>query len=268
MSYQLLVISGADEGRRFDVGEGEILIGRAPEAPISLKDESISYEHAIVRIEDGRLYLQNLSAMGTTVRGRKVSDRTRVSPNDEIELSAKCRVLVELTESGGGPNKLVLGVVAVVLVLVLIGGAAIMMRQNKGGPPPISMSHWTTAYIALGERLDSWTDQGRIPADVALMFRDSWRHEQAMGFSVAAGKWERLNSALLSMPSPLEEQDDRTFAELASANGQALSVLMGLSVTANTSDLQWTTDRAYADALVWFVRKRAQISRNRAGDDG
>jgi len=268
MSYQLLVISGADEGRRFDVGEGEILIGRAPEAPISLKDESVSYEHAIVRIEDGRLYLQNLSAMGTTVRGRKVSEQTRLSPNDEIELSAKCRVLVELTEGGAGPNKLVLGAVAAVLVLVLIFAAVFMMGRNKGGSPPVTMSHWTKAYITLGERLESWTDQGRIPSEVVLMFRDSWRHEQAKDYAIAAGKWERLNSAMLAMPSPLEEEDDSTFAELAGSNSQALTVLMGWSQTANTSDLQWTTDRAYADALVWFVRKRAQISRKRAGEDG
>ncbi|MEQ9617139.1 MAG: FHA domain-containing protein [Phycisphaerales bacterium] len=267
MSYQLVVIEGADEGRRFDVGAGEVLIGRGPSASIALKDESISYEHAIVRVEDGKLFLQNLSALGTTVRGRKVSEETRLTANDQIELSSKCRIVVEMSEGGTVPNKALLGVAAVLVLILVLGAAAVLLGGRGGGAPPMTSAHWRTAYAQIGARLDTWAAEGRVPSDLSRMFREAWRREQADNDRVAAGSWEGLNSALLSLPSPLEDDEGRTFGELASRNGEALKVIMGWSQTANQSDLQWSTDAAYADALVWFVRLRAKTTRTRAGDE-
>ena len=125
MSYELVVISGADEGQRFDVTDGEVLIGRSGDAAVSLKDESVAFEHAIVRVEDGKLYIQNLSALGTIVRGRKVTEEMQLAANDEIELSRSCRLVVEQSDAAGGSGKgLLIGAVAVIALLLVVGFAA------------------------------------------------------------------------------------------------------------------------------------------------
>jgi len=71
---------------------------------------------------------------------------------------------------------------------------------------------------------------------------------------------------MLSMPTPLDDDENRTFAEIAGPTAKTLGVIMGWDKTVTSTDFEWSTDEAYADALVWFVRNRATKSRKRAGD--
>lgn len=269
MSYELLVISGVDEGKRFVVEDDETLIGRSSDAAVSLSDESVAFEHAVLRLGDGKLFIQNLSALGTTLRGRKLTDETRLSPNDEIELSRMCRLLVEQPDTAAGPNKIVLAAVGLALLAVVVIAIGFMSARGGSGSSPITKTHWRTAYVKISERLNRWQADQRIPTDVVLMFRESWRLDQSGDYASAASRWERLNSSMLSLPTPLLDDDnDRTFAQIAGPSPRALGVIMGWNTSVTSTDFEWNTDEAYADALVWFVRRRASMSRDLAGDNG
>ena len=268
MSYELVVISGADEGQRFEVAEGEMLIGRSGDAAVSLSDDSVAFEHAIVREMDGKLHVQNLSALGTIVRGRKITEETRLAANDEIELSRSCRILVEVSDDRGGSKTGLLIAAAAALLLLVVAGAAVMVAGGGPRRVPMTQAHWRTAYVNLGERMDLWQSEGRIPQDITLLFRNSWRQEKAGDYRAASEQWERLNSAMLSLPTPLlDDEESNTFAQIARPTPKALGVIMGWDKSVVSTDFEWTTDEAYADALVWFVRKRAAISRSKVGGE-
>ncbi|MHC4320545.1 MAG: FHA domain-containing protein, partial [Planctomycetota bacterium] len=94
MAFYLTVTQGADEGKTFRVEPGECVIGRSPSSTIVLEDDSVAWEHVMLREDGGRLVLQNLSAIGSRVRGRRVTDEVKLASNDEIELTEQCRVVV------------------------------------------------------------------------------------------------------------------------------------------------------------------------------
>ncbi|MEM8836429.1 MAG: FHA domain-containing protein, partial [Planctomycetota bacterium] len=100
MPYYLAVTTGPDEGKSCEVDGGSCLIGRSDAAELKLEDESISWEHARVVEEGGKVFLENLSALGTSVKGQKISGRYRLQPNDEIELSNRCKVKIEIRVTG------------------------------------------------------------------------------------------------------------------------------------------------------------------------
>ena len=95
MAYFLTITHGTDKGKTFPVESGECIIGRSPSSTIVLHDESVAWEHAVVRETAGRLVLQNLSALGTRVKGRRVGQEIRLGASDEIQLSDRCRIQVE-----------------------------------------------------------------------------------------------------------------------------------------------------------------------------
>lgn len=87
-------------GGLWELGDGEVLIGRAPTCAISLDDSSISRRHAAVQhVEDGFVLIDLQSTNGTQVNGRPIKqhllvagDRIRIGTfilkflsNDDIE---------------------------------------------------------------------------------------------------------------------------------------------------------------------------------------
>jgi len=80
---QLFVLSGPDVGRSFDVRSGDT-IGRNPECIVTLKDPSISRNHARLVLEDARwVLLDQGSRNGIVAAGVK---RTRVELEDQMEV--------------------------------------------------------------------------------------------------------------------------------------------------------------------------------------
>jgi len=76
-SLQLLVIGGADKGKKFDVTADLVHIGRDSTNDISFTDAKISSTHAKLSVENNKIWIEDLkSTNGTLVNGRKISSKT------------------------------------------------------------------------------------------------------------------------------------------------------------------------------------------------
>ena len=83
------VVDGARSGLRRGVVlalQPETTVGRAAGNGLVLPDETVSSRHALLRLVDGRWWLEDLaSTNGTRVNGRPVAAATIVVPGDVLE---------------------------------------------------------------------------------------------------------------------------------------------------------------------------------------
>ena len=85
---QLQILNGGFEGMSYDLVQEETLIGRNPTTDITLLDEGISREHAIVLYddaEDGYTVEDLQSTNGTKVNGKRVRSSPLVD-GDELQI--------------------------------------------------------------------------------------------------------------------------------------------------------------------------------------
>ena len=84
----LVICNGGFEGMEYELAGEETIIGRSPTTDITLLDENISREHAIVLFdaETGACSIEDLqSTNGTKVNGKGVRSADLL-PDDEIEI--------------------------------------------------------------------------------------------------------------------------------------------------------------------------------------
>jgi S-DNA-T family DNA segregation ATPase FtsK/SpoIIIE len=62
----LLVKSGVDAGKSYMLTEGDNTIGRASACAVSLADESVSRQHAVIRCQNGKIVLYDIGSRGGT----------------------------------------------------------------------------------------------------------------------------------------------------------------------------------------------------------
>ncbi len=85
---RLLILNGGFEGMSYDLDGPEVLIGRNPTTSITLLDEGISREHAIVVYDEDELsyVIEDLaSTNGTKINGKRVRSAV-LAPGDEIQI--------------------------------------------------------------------------------------------------------------------------------------------------------------------------------------
>lgn len=71
-------------GKRFDIGEGTLTIGRSTQADITLPSNHLSRQHAQLRRSGNELVLQDMASMnGTFVNGRRVKT-VPIKPGDQL----------------------------------------------------------------------------------------------------------------------------------------------------------------------------------------
>lgn len=258
MAFYLSVIGGADEGRSFRLDSGDYIIGRSPSAKVILKEESVAWEHALLKVDGVKLTVQNLSAAGTKVKGRKIAEPTRLASHDEIQLSDNCRLLVEQRMSGSGQvSPFVLGLL-LVLLLIIVGFGFKQLSAGGVAERPMEPQHWRQAYTRIVDRVEHWAQLGYFPGELLLMFRNAWRLDQVGANQDAAEMWTGISKALLSLPVPgASAGDPRTCVQIAGPDTRILQVLMGYDRKTQVGD----SDEVYVDALVWFAKKRAQRTR-------
>jgi serine/threonine protein kinase len=89
MLGQLLVIAGPDQGRCFDLEEGQTLVlGRGEKTDTRLKDPQVSRTHCQVEVKGGKArVVDSGSRAGTVVNGKKV-DRHSLKPGDVIQVGS------------------------------------------------------------------------------------------------------------------------------------------------------------------------------------
>ena len=87
-----LLVLTQGSGRSLAAGPS-YLVGRDPEADIVIYDPRVSWQHAVLRLEDGRWVLaDNGSTNGSYAEGRRA---------DRIEIDGEC--LVRLGDPADGP---------------------------------------------------------------------------------------------------------------------------------------------------------------------
>ncbi len=267
MAFYVTVTQGADEGKTFQVEPGECVIGRSPSSTIVLQDESVAWEHVMLREAEGLLTVENLSAAGTKVKGRRVTSELKLASNDEIQLSEQCKVVVH--QKAGGRRRglskrarlVLIGLAALIVVVALA-----VWRLQPPEPPrrQFTHDHWRHAFARIEDRLERWTDRNDFPEEALTVYRDAWRLEQALNPAAASERWERMRAMLLTIPFTRGNGKEVRLAEMGGDDSRTLRVIAGYDTASSSTDFQWNTDDAYADALVWFVRNRAKYTRLRA----
>src|SRR5260370_36748704 len=87
-----LLVRTGESGVRLKPGSWS-LVGRDPQADVVISDARVSWQHAVLRMEDGRWVLaDNGSANGTYAEGRQV---------DHVEIDGDC--LIRLSDPADGP---------------------------------------------------------------------------------------------------------------------------------------------------------------------
>jgi adenylate cyclase len=84
----LVICTGGFEGMEYELTSDETLIGRNPKTDITLLDENISREHAIVLLDEetGAYTIEDLqSSNGTKVNGKRIRSADLIDA-DEIEI--------------------------------------------------------------------------------------------------------------------------------------------------------------------------------------
>jgi diguanylate cyclase (GGDEF)-like protein len=99
--WGLVVYAGANLGRVFPLIQGENVIGRSPQAQITLLDDEVSRAHARVQLEQGAhqayLHVEDLdSTNGTFLNGQALLTKRPVQAGDRISLGSHVLKLVAL----------------------------------------------------------------------------------------------------------------------------------------------------------------------------
>ncbi len=83
----LIVISGANEGDYYPLGQRTNVIGRDQAVPIQIVDEHVSRKHMQIRFEraDERYYAVDMkSKHGVFINGRRISEEAVLNDGDQI----------------------------------------------------------------------------------------------------------------------------------------------------------------------------------------
>lgn len=87
MQMQLVVVSGPDQGRTFEVAnEGALVIGRGQESATKLQDPRVSRKHCTLEHVDGRMCLSDAGGTSGTFVNREKITRTELRPGDLIQI--------------------------------------------------------------------------------------------------------------------------------------------------------------------------------------
>gem|GEM_PF-1694434 len=84
-SPRLVVISGPQAGEVFDLGPGELILGREEDSAIWLRNPQVSHHHALLRRQGDQVVIEDLrSTNGTMVNGAGISFPTALAGGDVI----------------------------------------------------------------------------------------------------------------------------------------------------------------------------------------
>jgi two-component system, cell cycle response regulator len=83
----LLILSGIEAGRSFRLQDGDNVIGRNEDARISLKDDGVSRQHAVIHVADGVATIRDLgSTNGTRRNGQALGAKGEPLAEDDVLL--------------------------------------------------------------------------------------------------------------------------------------------------------------------------------------
>lgn len=84
--WTVRILKGPKAGEKFELRDGENLIGRAPQSTICIPTPGLSKEHAIITVKEGAVYIRDLnSTNGTFVNGIKIH-KQKLRMSDKVTL--------------------------------------------------------------------------------------------------------------------------------------------------------------------------------------
>ncbi len=96
LKARLLVVQGLDQGRRFEVTQPTVWIGRAVQNEIRILDSEVSRRHAILFHENGSWYVRDAgSSNGTFVNGQPATVQP-LSPGDQLQVGRTILLFTEI----------------------------------------------------------------------------------------------------------------------------------------------------------------------------
>ena len=94
----LLVVGGRERGRILEVRDLPAVIGRSPDADLTIDDETVSRRHADLRGDRGSIELEDRgSSNGTTLNGNDVAGPITLHDGDLVGLGSATFLLKRLT---------------------------------------------------------------------------------------------------------------------------------------------------------------------------
>jgi len=83
----VIFMDGVDRGASFRIEQPRTIIGRSESAQLRVVDSGVSRQHALILLEDGKLFLEDLGSMnGTLVNGVSFVGRHPLADGDKISL--------------------------------------------------------------------------------------------------------------------------------------------------------------------------------------
>lgn len=267
MAYYLTIVFGVDAGTTYAVENGQrCAIGRGDASNIRLEDEAVAWEHAVFTVEDNRMFVENLSALGTKVNGRPITEKTRLSSGDRVEFAPNAVLSIATEQGSGSGSSSMLVVLALLLVVVLGAGVAatvlwhtVFKQRFQTEEVVITQSSWDSVFLRLSDRLRLWSSQQRVPQEFVAKFESAWRFEALGDQRTAHGIYQDLLTSLMVLPDPV--RTGTSFAASATNDGRELAVYLGTIPDEDPTKLPWAGDEMHASALVWFVRTRHRFTR-------
>ena len=94
-ALSIVLTNTADAGESFGLHPGEMVIGREKGSGIQLEDQRVSHRHAILRVRDGDVTIEDMnSTNGTRVNDVDIAQEAPIGPGDRIDV-AGVELLVE-----------------------------------------------------------------------------------------------------------------------------------------------------------------------------
>jgi serine phosphatase RsbU (regulator of sigma subunit)/pSer/pThr/pTyr-binding forkhead associated (FHA) protein len=95
----IVFLAGPNAGRRYKLADGDYVIGRRSDCQIFVPDMRVSRQHARIKRENGRFWIEDLgSNNGTYVNGNRILQPSDLRHEDEITI-ANNRIRIELPET-------------------------------------------------------------------------------------------------------------------------------------------------------------------------
>jgi two-component system, cell cycle response regulator len=95
--WALVAYAGAALGRVFSIPAGLVIVGRSPDSGVALLDGEVSRHHARIRVEEGRIQVEDLgSTNGTRVNGKLIRGSADLRAGDRLTIGGHVLKLVFL----------------------------------------------------------------------------------------------------------------------------------------------------------------------------
>ncbi|MEO8548528.1 MAG: GGDEF domain-containing protein [Kofleriaceae bacterium] len=83
----LTILTGTASGQLFKVSKGHLTIGRSPHVELRLDDDGISRNHARIRSETNRAWIEDMeSRNGTFVNGERIAGSVELRDGDKVQV--------------------------------------------------------------------------------------------------------------------------------------------------------------------------------------